>query len=269
MKAKDKIACLGSIVRCRFLKQRIPLAVRWQLTNRCTLRCRYCKVWQTPGKEPGFDTVRRGIDVLTELGMKRISLSGGEVLLRDDIDEIVRYAVSKKIYPEMNTNGTLVKKKIDVVKQLDYLKISFDGPETVHDHLRGKGSYRGVMEAAEECRRQGVAFGFATTLTKYNIGSLGEILDAAKRFNTIVAFQPLKQLYRGVDDISEMAPEAGPYKEAVTRLLAAKLSGNKNIRNSVRGLRHIYHWPRYERLTCYAGKIFCIIDTNGDICPCD
>jgi len=94
-------------------------------------------------------------------------------------------------------------------------------------------------------------------------------LNVAKRFNTIVAFQPLKQLYRGVDNITDMAPDRESYQRAVNRLLAAKLSGNKNIRNSVPGLRHILHWPRYERLVCRAGKIFCIIDTNGDICPCD
>jgi len=269
MKIHDKLFCVISILRCRFLKQRVPLAVRWQLTDRCTLKCRYCNIWKTRSEELGFDRIRRGIDSLAALGMKRVSFSGGEALLRNDIGEIVRYAVKKNIYPEMNTNGTLVINKIDVVKQLDYLKISFDGPESVHDYLRGKGSYRSVMEAAEECRKRGVAFGFATTLTRYNIEAIPEILKVARRFNTIVAFQPLKQLYRGVENITEIAPEQEGYRKAVSILLAEKLSGNRNIRNSPAGLRHIYNWPRYKRLACRAGKIFCIINVNGDICPCD
>ncbi|MBI4846243.1 MAG: radical SAM protein [Candidatus Omnitrophica bacterium] len=269
MKIKDKISCAVSVFKCLLLKKNIPLAVRWQLTNRCTLQCRYCRLWNTPAKELNVHDIIRGIDALARLGTKRISFSGGEALLRNDIEEILRYTVEKKIYPEMNTNGTLVKEKINVLKYVDFLKISLDGPEKVHDFLRGKGSYLKVIEAADACMRHGINFGFATTLTKYNIDSVDEILKLARRYNTIVAFQPLKKLYRGFENISELMMEESYFKKAVDNLLLEKASGNKNIRNSLLGLKHIYNWPRYNKLKCYAGKIFCIIDVNGDICPCD
>ena len=69
----------------------------------------------------------------------------------------------------MNSNGTLVPDCIDNIRELDFLKLSLDGPKSVHDLLRGKGSYEKVIKAADVCHREKIKFGFACTLTKYNI----------------------------------------------------------------------------------------------------
>ncbi|MFH2136962.1 MAG: radical SAM protein [Candidatus Omnitrophota bacterium] len=269
MKVKDKFLCLAAIVKCRVFGKAIPLAVRLQLTNRCTLQCKYCKLWQTESKELNTAEVFSLLDELAKLGTKRISFSGGEPLLREDIAEIFRYAGTKGMYSEMNCNGTLVSRNIEKLTDLDFLKLSLDGPPEVHDFLRGKGSYEKVIEAADICKKKGIRFGFATTLTKYNIDKLDEILAIAKKYETIAAFQPIKKLYRGISDISELSPGEKEFKIAIERLIITKRSGNKNIRNSLRGLQHIYDWPRYEKLRCWAGKIFCIIEANGDVMPCD
>ncbi|MFH1061641.1 MAG: radical SAM protein [Candidatus Omnitrophota bacterium] len=269
MRTKDKILCLWSIGKCRFFRKRVPLAVRWQLTNRCTLRCRYCNVWKTHCDELDFDTVAKGIDALAKLGTKRISYSGGDVLLRDDFEKILKHTSLRKIYSEMNSNGVMVKEKIKLLKYLDFIKLSLDGPEDSHDFLRGNGSYRKVMQAADACVTEGIKFGFTTTLTKYNIDKLDEILKIAKYYNTIVAFQPLKKLYRGLENIDELIPDEGYFKKAIDGLISKKLSGNKNIRNSLLGLRHVYNCPKYKKLKCYAGWIFCIINPDGQMCACD
>jgi MoaA/NifB/PqqE/SkfB family radical SAM enzyme len=269
MRTKDKILCLWSIGKARVFRKRIPLAVRWQLTNRCTLRCRYCNLWKTHCSELDFDAVAKGIDALAKLGTKRISYSGGDVLLRDDFEKILKHTSLRNIYSEMNSNGVMIKEKIKSLKYLDFIKLSLDGPEDIHDFLRGNGSYLKVMQAADACLSEGIKFGFATTLTKHNIDRLNEILKIAKQYNTIVAFQPLKKLYRGIENIDELVSDEGDFKKAIDGLISKKLSGNKNIRNSLLGLRHIYNWPKYKKLKCYAGWIFCIINPDGQMCACD
>lgn len=193
MKLRDKILSLKAILKVRYLHRRIPLAVRFQLTNRCTLQCKYCNIWHTETKELSTKEIFRIIHELSKLGTKRISFSGGEPLLREDIDEIITFCNKQGIYPEMNSNGTLVPKKIDTVKKLDFLKLSLDGPQEVHDAVRGDGSYQKVIEAANISFKNKINFGFAYTLTKYNINFLDHVLGVATRYHTIVAFQPTKK----------------------------------------------------------------------------
>ena len=268
MLIKDKLSCARSVLQCRMFKERIPIAVRWQLTNRCTLNCVYCNIWNTRARELSYEEIVKVIDELSRIGTKRISFSGGEPLLREDISQIISYCRDKNIYPEMNSNGTLIADNIDSIRGLDFLKLSLDGPEQAHDLLRGKGSYRKVINAADACLKEKIKFGFACTLTKHNINKLDFMLELAGKYETIVAFQPIKKIYRGVEDISEFVPEEKDFKQAIEKLIKIKYK-SKNIRNSLMGLHHIYNWPRYKKLKCWAGKIFCIIETNGDVYPCD
>ena len=269
MKLRDKIKSFRAILKVRILRKRVPLAVRFQLTNRCTLRCKYCNLWHTRTEELSIQQVISILDKLAELGTKRISFSGGEPLLREDIGQIIDYCWEKGIYPEMNSNGTLVPKMIKVIQNLDFLKLSLDGPEEIHDLARGKGSYKAVMAAADAAYKDKINFGFATVLTKYNIDFLDYLLGIAKDYNTIVAFQPLKRLYRGISKIEDLAPAQDRFKRAISKLIIEKKAGNRHMRNSLVSLWHIYNWPRYEKLKCWAGRIFCIIDTNGNLSPCD
>lgn len=269
MFVKDKLASLSAIFRVKFLRAKVPLAVRLQVINRCTLRCKYCNLWRKTDQEMSTEQIFNIIDTLSKLGTKKISLSGGEPLLRQDIRGIIDYCNQKGIYPEMNSNGNLVAKNIDVIKKLDFLKLSLDGPKEIHDYLRGEGSFEKVICAADTAFNNGVNFGFAATLTRYNIDSVDFLLGIGKRYNTIVAFQPLKPLYRGIEDISTLSPPENKFRAAIAKLINLKRNGNGHIRNSLQNLRHIYHWPKYKQLRCWAGKIFCIIDSNGDLYPCD
>lgn len=269
MKLRDKIQSFIIILKVKILRKRVPLAVRFQLTNRCTLQCKYCNLWHTRSEELSTQQIISILDKLEKLGTKRISFSGGEPLLKEDIGEIIDCCWGKGIYPEMNSNGTLVPEMIKAVQNLDFLKLSLDGPEEIHDLVKGKGSYKKVIAAADIAYKNRINFGFTTTLTRYNIDFLDHLLDVAKRYDTIIAFQPLKQLYCGVSNIEDLVPSQDKFKRAISKLIIEKKAGNRHMRNSLANLWHIYNWPRYERLRCWAGWIFCIINTNGDICPCD
>jgi MoaA/NifB/PqqE/SkfB family radical SAM enzyme len=63
------------------------------LTRKCNFRCRGCNVWsQQDTQELETEEVKRGLDILKELGVVDLVLSGGDPLLRKDIGEIIDYA---------------------------------------------------------------------------------------------------------------------------------------------------------------------------------
>lgn len=76
-------------------------------------------------------------------------------------------------------------------------------------------------------------------------------------------------MHRGVKEIDELMPSKEEFRQAISKLIFAKKLWSRDFRNSLIGLRHIYDWPEYKRLRYWAGWIFCIIDTNGDLLPCD
>lgn len=269
MRIKNKRETIIFLAKAKFFNRRIPLAVRWQLTNRCVLQCKYCNIWKTSRKELSFGEILSVLDQLAKLGTQTISFSGGEPMLRKDIGEILKETKKRKISTEMNSTGAQIPQQIAELKYLDFLKISLDGPEDVHDSIRGKSSYRMAVEAAGAAKKNNLNFIFTTTLTKQNIKQIEFLVKIAEEYDTLVAFQPLKSLYRGVKDISAISPGQSEFKRAIDKLIEFKKKGNPHLRNSLRGLYHIYNWPKYRTIKCWAGRIFCIIESDGTLFPCD
>lgn len=270
MRLKNKISSGLALAKVKFLGKRIPLAVRWQLTNRCPSRCLYCNLWQVPSSELTTKQVLSILDELGAMGTKRISFSGGEPTLRDDLGKIIDYAFGKGISVSINTNGVRVPERIRELKKLDLIKISIDGSREVNNKVRGhEKAYNWAILAAEAAKKEGIKFTFCATMTRYSLGSLEFMVDLARKHKTMVAFQPLKTIYRGVRDMKALYPSEEEWKKAIEELKRLKRKHPKNIRNSSLLLDHIERWPKYQRIPCWAGKIFCIIDVNGDVIPCD
>lgn len=269
MRLKNKQQAFLSYCKIRFMNKRAPMAVRWQLTNRCFARCKYCKIWQNPEKEMTLEQIVSILDEMASMGTQTISYSGGEPMLRKDIGQILEETARRGISTEMNSTGAGVAENIVKLKRLDFLKVSLDGPEEIHDFVRGENSFGQAIEAAAAAKANKVRFIFTTTLTKYNIKEVDFVLETAKKFNTLVGFQPLKDLYRGVEDINALAPRKEDYRVAIKKLIDHKKRGSRYLRNSLTGLWHIYQWPDYPALKCWGGRIFCMLNTNGILAPCD
>ncbi|HTY44768.1 MAG TPA: radical SAM protein [Patescibacteria group bacterium] len=271
MRLSNKIKSAAAMLKVKAFKKRVPLAVRWQLTNRCPNKCVYCDVWsQDSDCELSTAQIFTIIDSLREQGTQTVSFSGGEPLVRGDIGQILEYCRKKNISTSINSNGALVAQKIGQLRTIDLLKLSLDGPEEIHDRMANcKGSYRQVLRAAEIAKAKGIKTIFTTTLTKHNIAHLHHLLEVAEQFDTLVAFQPLKQLSKGLKDWEALMPPDKEYKQAIAGLIALKKGGNRRMRNSLDELGHIYHWPCYKKLECWAGKVFCMIGVRGELYPCD
>lgn len=161
-----------------------PYHAQWLLTHRCNYRCRGCNVWRekppSQGEEVSTDYVKKGLDVLHKLGTMEIVLSGGNPLLRDDIDEIIDYA-SRFFITTIYDNGSMAVKKIDALKKADFVAISLDSlDEKKFDYIRGvNGAWKTAMNAVETLKQEGIPVGVSPTISQLN---LSEILDFTRYF---------------------------------------------------------------------------------------
>src|SRR5437899_5959567 len=76
--------------------------------RRCNLACTYCNEYDDYSKGVPLDEMKRRIDHLARLGTSIISFSGGEPLLHEDLDDLIRYIRRKGAIAGMITNGFLL-----------------------------------------------------------------------------------------------------------------------------------------------------------------
>lgn len=131
-------------------------------------------------RELSANEVKRGLDVLRELGVMEIVLSGGNPLLREDIGEIIDYA-SQSFITTVYDNGSLALEKIDALRSADFVAISLDTlDEKKSDYIKGvSGAWRQAMETVEALREKGIFVGVSPTISQLN---LHEIVDFTKYF---------------------------------------------------------------------------------------
>ena len=126
------------------------------------------------------DDIKKGFNVLRDLGVIEIVLSGGNPMLRDDVGEIIEYA-SKLFITTIYDNGSIAPKKIDQLRKADFVSISLDTlDEKKFDYIRGvKGAWANAMNAIETLSNEGIRVGVSPTISQLN---LHEILNFTRYF---------------------------------------------------------------------------------------
>jgi MoaA/NifB/PqqE/SkfB family radical SAM enzyme len=206
---------------------------------------------------------------LSKAGTLAISFTGGEPLLREDIGRIIGYAASKGITSKINTNGLLIAKKIDQLAKVEQVNLSFDGPEDIHDQIRGVGSYRALFDAVSLLHKNKRKIVFHVVLSKYNVPAIDFILNKCREVNVGAFFQPATELYLLKKDINPHSLEKDDFYKAIVSLIQKKKLKDKHILNSVSGLRHLASWPYPKRIFCAAGKVMFRINPRGEIYNCE
>ena len=103
--------------------------LRLAVTDRCNLRCQYCMPSQGINVVPrqellSYKEMYRLIRVLTELGIKKVRLTGGEPFVRKDFIAFLEMLSYNDLLDEINitTNGALISKYISKLEKLEKVK---------------------------------------------------------------------------------------------------------------------------------------------------
>jgi len=168
-------------VLIRSLIPQRPYHVQWMVTRKCNYRCKSCNVWREQDvKELSTEEIKRGLDILKELGVVEIVISGGNPLLREDADEIIEYA-SRFFITTVYDNGSMAAEKIDALRNVDFVAISIDSLDPrKNDYIKEvEGSWKKAMQTVEKLHEEGIRVSVTPTISQFN---LYEIVDFTNYF---------------------------------------------------------------------------------------
>jgi radical SAM protein with 4Fe4S-binding SPASM domain len=176
--------------------------IYFRITPMCNLRCVMCGQRGVKGVLKGkfayeeskeIVPIETYYKVVDEISVKRpiFYMWGGEPFMYPNFMDLCEYITKKKCILSVNTNGTFLAENADRIVRDKWhgLFVSLDGFEDINDKIRGKGSYRRVIEgfkAINEAKRKYNThlpyMGIVTTINNINYQSLDKLAEAAGDF---------------------------------------------------------------------------------------
>lgn len=168
-----------------------PLLFSYYLTHRCPLNCRYCS--DGDGKRfnenliPELDTQdsKRLLSLLRSAG-DTVDITGGEPLMRADLEEILEHARRLRFRTVLNTKGLGLPSRPDLLRLTDVLVLSLDtlnadGLAALVDRPRhvAQEILAALQYALENHRRCGTKLVLAAVATPENLEQVAEVLAFA------------------------------------------------------------------------------------------
>ncbi len=146
-----------------------------QITDRCNLRCRHCYINSPSGCELSPEQVGVILSEFEEMQGLRLLITGGEPLLHPHfhrINELLPRFMFRKV---LFSNGMLITKALLNGLHVDEIQLSIDGIGSSHDRLRGRGSYRRVLESLHLCLEKGIEVSVSTMVHTDNLSDFEEM----------------------------------------------------------------------------------------------
>ena len=163
-----------------------PLWLLAELTYACPLQCPYCSNPLDFARTKGELTTEQWIDTLREgrqLGAVQLGFSGGEPLVRRDLEDLVSEARNLGYYSNLITSA--IGMDADRVRRLrdaglDHIQISFQASEAaLNNHLAGTDAFAHKVAMARAVKEQGYPMVLNVVLHRHNIDRTDAILDMA------------------------------------------------------------------------------------------
>jgi radical SAM protein with 4Fe4S-binding SPASM domain len=261
-----------------------PVYAVWEITLRCDLSCRHCGSRAGRARPDELSTAE-ALDLIgqmAELGVKEVTVIGGEAYLREDWTQLIRAIRAAGMSCTMTTGGRGLTAELARAAReagLESASVSVDGLAETHDALRGvHGSFDSALAAIANLRAAGVPVAANTQINRASlreVPALFERLIAAGIHSWQV--QLTVAMGRAADEpelllepyqVLEVMPMLARLKARATEARVRLWPGN-NIgyfgpyESLLRGTL-----PRGHMASCGAGRSTLGIEANGDIKGC-
>ena len=285
-----RFAHLGvALLRTTAHRPAAPLKLNLCLTYWCQYKCKTCNIWQ---RKPADELTTAEIAALVRENpdVTWADLTGGEIFLRPDIDDVLELVVRgwrRLALLHFPTNGFLTDRIVRSTERIAgqgpsqlIVTVSVDGDEALNDEIRGiKGGFRRQMQTFNALRRiPGVSAAIGVTLSSHNAGRFERTFAACASEcpgltpdDVHLNVAQRSSHYYGNDGTPELAPSA-----ASTR---AEMRFYRAMRSPARSARQLLENAYLNRLDeflttgrtpmpCHALRASCFIDPWGVVYPC-
>jgi len=263
-----------------------PASIVWDVTNSCNLKCGFCKKRDigkegSPGGKPGLTRADRIaiIDKIADAGVWLLSFCGGEPLLCEDLDALIRRAKYRGLVVNVSTNGFLLeaqaRKLVDA--GVDLITISIDSHDPgVLDNLRGQDGHfdrviKGLraLRALRKIRR--VFVESRCLINRANCFALDEFVRFWRDKVDFITFKPIYENPLVGYHLPQGMRIPLEEKERFEHYFSRLLKKHRFLNNSYNRLIPKFLFTPSElnrKFFCFAGTFFAGIDPWGNLLPC-
>lgn len=240
----------------------VPSQVLFEATTRCNLMCKHCLL--SAGKplpdELETEEILPILERLYEIGVKRLMLSGGEVLTKKGWKTLVDFCADR-FYFAFLTNGTLITEETaDILAHCREVHISLYGKDAeTHEKVTGvEGSFEKSLKGIQFLKERGVYCGVSALMVPFNVHQLEDIVQLAISLQCdIVRVGAVCPIGRACDGQWELT-------EKQRELLEKKMDElQKQYTIAIQ-----WEEEKSEEKSCGAGYTRWVITSNGDVYPC-
>jgi PqqA peptide cyclase len=166
----------------------IPMWLTLELTYKCPLHCPWCSNPLDFDKFKNELTTEEWKKVLREgrkMGALQLGFTGGEPMLRDDLEELVAYSEDLGYYTNLITSGVgLTPKRLRALKKAGLKQIQLSvqsGSKELSKKLVGVDVFDQKMDVFEDIKSQGFPMVLNIPICKQNIGETRQMLEMAEK----------------------------------------------------------------------------------------
>ena len=254
-----------------------PLIVWIELTRKCNLRCKHCFI--TAGKplehELSLQEILLLLDDLKKIKVLSLVISGGEPMIHEDFDHILKYACDLGFVVSVATNGLLItQERINrLPKKYEDLRISvsLDGADN-YNPFRGKVSFKQITDKLLLLKNNGILTAAMVTMSSKNIHELRKILEWCIEHKIVfrsVQFNPIGR--GGEGENKNYILNSSDVEKASSLWLdetLLEIEINKSIGICVAKILDYSFELVYSIKRCMGGRFQAYVCANGDVYPC-
>ena len=244
------------------LPMKILKSAYLHVTDHCNLHCLGCYSYvdkRNKRKELSLEEYKEILDKLTAAGVGTLVISGGEPFLREDIDQICKYAKERGIENlQVISNGTMPLERYDkAIPYIDKLTISLDGFEDRISYIRDEGIMPSIEATINHCKER-VETTFVATLHKKNLHLQERYMELSERLGVNFNFSLLT--VKADDEIfKDFLITRKDFEDRITQKERAEKES---------GVPYEIPCTLECRASCEAGKSMISVSALGDVYPC-
>jgi radical SAM protein with 4Fe4S-binding SPASM domain len=260
----------------RTTDRHLPFSVHLDLTYRCNERCVHCYLDHEDYGEMNTAEMKSVLDQLAAAGTLFLTLSGGEIFLRQDFFDLLEHARKLHFDISLKTNALLITPaRAQRLKSLGVRKIQvsiYSGDPAIHDGITlVPGSLERSLEAIRYVKSQGMVVTLACPLMKQNLGAFRSVIALAEEMNVpyvmdMTITPMIDGNHKTVDHrvaLSDLLPVLSDAKLNPKIGIAPTLSAGDSAVSSGMPLPE-----GGDDICCSAGHNTCYISPYGEVFPC-
>jgi len=249
-------------------------------TYRCNAKCHMCHTWKYPSKRDE----EIGLELIKKLpgNLDHLNITGGEPMLRNDIEDIVDVVSSKARCIEVSTNGYFTDRIVRLAEKFPFLKIrvSVEGLPALNDILRGpKNGFDHALRTILELKRCNIKdIGFSFVVSDKNIPDLLNLYYLCASMGIEFTNAPMHNSFYFHKHDNKLDDVDNTVRELKKFIIAMLGSPRSSLRMKVKDwLRAYYNIGIISYISgkqpllagCPAGRDMFFLSPFGDILPCN